>query len=333
MDLNTRLQIIESRQTSSFGISLSQHQAIHTTGKVNQETQTSDNATCPSCNCKSKTAVSETTKENCYSAVVTSKSHQPTMTLNNRQDHTSQSGIKQTNDVTEPVMSSASPGTSRFNDKLPDIIYEPVSPPSPGAHQRTGDQRGSMSVTKQQLTNNNSNVNPISVIQDHSTTQLQPTPRPSIEGTGTNNTGTTDQARRSYRSTRSVDQNSRHDPLPVRYQIKKCLLIHDSTFKHYDQAKFSNEFNIRKVSPKSLSVLLKEKDRLKREMDKFNPHCIIIHLGSDELLKSRSDKEDDRILDNLWNLLWFITGNKSITANICLSLVIPTIVIISLTTE
>ena len=101
------------------------------------------------------------------------------------------------------------------------------------------------------------------------------------------------------------------------YSKKKCLLIHDSTFENFDQAKFPNQFDIVCFNAKKASIAAKSK-QMKDLIKDEKPDCIYIHLGLHDIISCSVDStlcSFEALRDYL------LTSTK---ANICFSLIVPT---------
>ena len=113
-----------------------------------------------------------------------------------------------------------------------------------------------------------------------------------------------------------ADSNSRRTSKS--FQRRKCLLIHDSTFDGFSQEYFSNQFDVTTFPVKKASIAAKSQ-RLKDLITLKAPECIYVHLGLHDIISTSVDKT----LCHFEELReFFIHSTK---ANICFSLVVPTV--------
>ena len=98
---------------------------------------------------------------------------------------------------------------------------------------------------------------------------------------------------------------------------RKCLLIHDSTFEHFDSGKFSNQFDIKTYRVNKVRLAAKNR-KLKETIEKENPECIYLHLGLHDII---SDSVDS-VLCSFEEIVEYLI--KSTEASLCFSLVVPT---------
>ena len=72
------------------------------------------------------------------------------------------------------------------------------------------------------------------------------------------------------------------------YKQHTVLLIHDENFESFDPKRFNSQFNVHCLKVDSYAKLLKATKRLNNTIDRLKPDCIYIHLGINDLLKSKS---------------------------------------------
>ena len=105
------------------------------------------------------------------------------------------------------------------------------------------------------------------------------------------------------------------------YQRRKCMIIHDSDISDFHQEKFSNQFDMKCIKASTVEKLSYNFRSLEKTISKENPECIFIHAGMEDLYAL---SDDNQILDNYWNLIGNTLDSALITANLCISLIIPT---------
>ena len=101
------------------------------------------------------------------------------------------------------------------------------------------------------------------------------------------------------------------------FSKKKCLLIHDSTFENFDQAKFPNQFDIVCFHAKKASIAAKSK-QLKDLIKDKKPECIYVHLGLHDIISCSVDST----LCSFEALRDYLLSSTE--ANICFSSIVPT---------
>jgi hypothetical protein len=94
-------------------------------------------------------------------------------------------------------------------------------------------------------------------------------------------------------------------------------LIHDSTFEHFDQTKFTSEFDVKRYPTKSVSQAARS-TKLIEMINKENPECVYIHLGLHDIIKGSVNDT----LDSYENLLDELI--RKTKARLCFSLIVPT---------
>jgi hypothetical protein len=98
---------------------------------------------------------------------------------------------------------------------------------------------------------------------------------------------------------------------------RKCMLIHDSTFEHFDPAKFTSKFDINQYPIKRVSQAARS-TKLIEEINREKPECVYIHLGLHDIINGSVNK----ILDSYEELLDVLL--RKTKARLCFSLIIPT---------
>ena len=112
------------------------------------------------------------------------------------------------------------------------------------------------------------------------------------------------------------NRNRSHKTSTSRYRKHTVLLIHDKNFQHFNAQSFSSQFNVHQFGLESFRDLEKDRKELNETVKKLRPQGIYIHLGINDLLKTKATVSD-LVHDLADHLL------KSTDARVCFSLLIP----------